>query len=405
MAQKSIHVEQLLDQSVNDLDIEIVERKGKGHPDSLIDGASEAVSRALCAYYLKEYNVIQHHNVDKGLLVGGSSKPAFGGGQILDPIYMVVAGRATANVLKDGKVGTIPIGKIATDAIKEFIRSNMRFLDPEKHVVVDNKIKQGSADLRSVFYGSEGVPLSNDTSIGVAYAPLTVTELLVLETEKLLNSSKFKESFTEIGEDIKVMALRRARTINLTVAAAMVSPLVPDNSHYESVVEQVKKRIEDESSKATNMDVTVRINSGDNYGKGVYYLTVTGTSAEMGDDGNTGRGNRPNGLISPMRQYSMEAAAGKNPVNHTGKIFNVLAQRMADRVQREVPGIRETYVRLLSRIGAPISDPQVASVALKLEEDVAISNIRGDVEGIIQDELSRVQEVTPLIVSGSVTLF
>ncbi|MBI2185441.1 MAG: methionine adenosyltransferase [Thaumarchaeota archaeon] len=405
MVLDSINVEQLLDQSVNDLDIEIVERKGKGHPDSLIDGASESVSRALCAHYLKNYDAIHHHNVDKGLLVGGNSKPVFGGGVILDPIYMVVAGRATANILRDGKVDTVPVGNIATTAIKEFIRSTMRFLDPETHVVVDYKIKPGSADLRSVFYGSKGVPLSNDTSVGVAYAPLTITEQLVLETERLLNSSRFKESFPEIGEDIKVMGLRRRKTINLTVAAAMVSPLVPDASHYQSVLEQVKKRLEDESSKVTDMDVVVHINSGDNYSKGVYYLTVTGTSAEMGDDGNTGRGNRPNGLISPMRQYSMEAAAGKNPVNHTGKIFNVLAQRMADRVQRDVPGIKETYVRLLSRIGAPISDPQVASVALKLEQGVSIGKVKGDVESIVEDELSRVQEVTPLIISGSVTLF
>jgi S-adenosylmethionine synthetase len=133
--------------------------------------------------------------------------------------------------------------------------------------------------------------------------------------------------------------------------------------------------------------------------------TVTGTSAEAGDDGNTGRGNRVNGLITPMRQYSMEATAGKNPVNHTGKIFNVVAQRIAAQVHREVMGVREAYVRLLSRIGAPINEPQIASVALRLGSDVSLSRIRGDIEAIVGNELARISEVTPLIVSGAVTLF
>ncbi len=405
MGSDHFHVERLGDQSVSELETEIVERKGQGHPDSLIDGASESVSRGLCEYYLKEYNTILHHNVDKGLLVGGRSEPKFGGGEVKDPIYIVVAGRATSQVLRNGSVEPIPVGEIALSAIKRFLRSNVRYLDPDKHVVVDHKIKQGSADLISVFDSSKSVPLSNDTSIGVAFAPLTPTERLALETERLLNSPQFKKALPEVGEDIKVMALRRSRTIDLTVASAMVAPLIPDASHYQSVLEEAKKRVEDSASRITDMNVLVHMNSGDNYSKGVYYLTVTGTSAEAGDDGNTGRGNRSNGLITPMRQYSMEATAGKNPVNHTGKIFNVSAQKMADRIYKEVDGIKETYVRLLSRIGVPINSPQVSSVALRLENDVSLGHVKGDVERIVENELSRIKEVTSLILSGSVTLF
>ncbi len=54
------------------------------------------------------------------------------------------------------------------------------------------------------------------------------------------------------------------------------------------------------------------------------------TSVEMGDDGATGRGNRGNCLITPMRPMSIEAIAGKNPVNHVGKIYNVIAQQVAE---------------------------------------------------------------------------
>ncbi len=402
---RNIHVESLGERALSDYDLEIVERKGKGHPDSLIDGASEAVSRALCKYYLQEYGTILHHNVDKGILVGGRSNPKFGGGDVVDPIYIMVAGRAASFVEKDGKVYQVPTGGIAVSAIKNFLKETMRYLDTEMHLIVDFKIRQGSTDLMGVFQDTSAIPLANDTSIGVGYAPLSPTERLALETEKMLNSKKLKSELPEVGEDIKVMSLRTGNKVNLTVAAAMISSLTRDASHYQSVVEETKKRVEDLASKITTDDVVVRVNSGDSYSKGIYYLTVTGTSAESGDDGNTGRGNRPNGLITSMRQYSMEATAGKNPVNHTGKIYNVLAQKASDRIYSEVKGVREVYVRMLSRIGVPIDHPQVASAGLVLEKEVPLSKVKGDIESILNDELSRITQITPLITSGSVVLF
>ncbi|MBI2125906.1 MAG: methionine adenosyltransferase [Thaumarchaeota archaeon] len=402
---RNIHVESLGERALSDYDLEIVERKGKGHPDSLIDGASEAVSRALCKYYLQEYGTILHHNVDKGILVGGRSNPRFGGGDVVDPIYIMVAGRAASFVEKDGKVYQVPTGGIAVSAIKNFLKETMRYLDTEMHLIVDFKIRQGSTDLMGVFQDTSAIPLANDTSIGVGYAPLSPTERLALETEKMLNSKKLKSELPEVGEDIKVMSLRTGNKVNLTVAAAMISSLTRDASHYQSVVEETKKMVEDLASKITTDDVAVRVNSGDSYSKGIYYLTVTGTSAESGDDGNTGRGNRPNGLITSMRQYSMEATAGKNPVNHTGKIYNVLAQKASDRIYSEVKGVREVYVRMLSRIGIPIDHPQVASAGLVLEKEVPLSKVKGDIESILNDELSRITQITPLITSGSVVLF
>jgi len=405
MKERSIHVEQLRNTAIGDLEVEIVERKGRGHPDSLIDGASESVSRALCEYYTQNYGSIFHHNVDKGLLVGGRSNPIFGGGEVIEPIYVIVAGRATSFVVKDGRMEPIPVGRLAVSSIKKFFKSSMRFLDPEKHIIVDYKIKQGSVDLVHIFEKSHGMPLSNDTSIGVGFAPLSPTERLVLETERFLNSEKLKKDIPEIGEDIKVMGLRRGKDISLTIATAMISGLIPDKNHYISVIEDAKKRVEDFSSKITDMNVKLKINPADDYEKGVFYLTVTGTSAEAGDDGNTGRGNRLNGLITPLRQYSMEASAGKNPVNHTGKLFNILAQRTADKMYDKVKGIKEVYVRLLSCIGNPIDQPQIASVAIILEEGMSLSSIKTDIESIAEEQISKITDLTPLILSGSILLF
>jgi len=402
--QRSLHVEEIKGHSVRDLDVEIVERKGKGHPDSLIDGACEAVSLGLCDYYMKHFGAVLHHNVDKGLLVGGKSEPTFGGGKIIAPIYLVVAGRATELVPFEGKDVEVPVEEIARKSIKGFIRETMRFLDPDKNMVIDTKIKQGSPDLVAVFMRKGTMPVSNDTSIGVGYAPLTPTEDLVLSSEKLLNSSSFKRKYPEVGEDVKVMGMRYGKKLETTVAAAMVSSKVPDASHYVSVVEDVHQELEKMAEKS-RLEVNFKLNAADNPKHGEFYLTVTGTSAEQGDDGNTGRGNRVNGLISPMRQYSMEATAGKNPVNHTGKILNALALLTAQQIVKEVHGVRESYVRVLSRIGKPIDQPLIASAAVVLERGRRLSAVNSEIESILDDSLQNIRRVTDLILQKKIELF
>jgi S-adenosylmethionine synthetase len=401
---RSLHVEEIRGHGVQDFEVEVVERKGKGHPDSLVDGSSEAVSLGLCRYYLENFGAILHHNVDKGILVGGKAEARFGGGRVISPIYLMVAGRATELVPFKGKNYAVPVEEIAVSSIKGFIRENMRFLDPDKHVRVDTMIKQGSPDLVAVFLRKAAMPIANDTSIGVGYAPLTPTEKLVLDVEHRLNDSAFKRKFPEVGEDVKVMALRRKRRLDLTVAAAMVGPKIPDASHYSSVLGDVKGEVDRLASKV-DLDVNVKLNAADDVKHGNYYLTVTGTSAEQGDDGNTGRGNRVNGLISPMRQYSMEATAGKNPVNHTGKLLNAVAIVASQRIVEEVAGVKEAYVRVLSRIGVPIDQPQIASAAVILEKGTAMSAVSGDVESILDESLAGIRDVTKLILERKIVLF
>ena len=401
---RALHAEQIKGCAVRDLEVEIVERKGKGHPDSLIDGAAESVSLGLCDFYLKNFGAILHHNVDKGILVGGKADAKFGGGRVTSPIYLMVAGRATETVPFNGKTVEVPVKDITRNSIRGFMKETMRFLDPDKHVRIDSMIKQGSPDLISVFLRKKAMPVSNDTSIGVGYAPLSPTESLVLGTENLLNSKDFKKRHPEVGEDVKVMGMRRNHSLDLTVAAAMVSGMIPDASHYISVLTDVQREVERLASKI-ELHVSVKLNAADDLKRGSFYLTVTGTSAEQGDDGNTGRGNRVNGLISPMRQYSMEATAGKNPVNHTGKLYNAIAVLAARRIVEDVKGVSEAYVRVLSRIGRPIDDPQIASAALVLEDGTRLSAVRGDVESILDESLSDVKSVTRLILQKKLVLF
>ncbi len=404
---RNIVVEPLRYMTAEEMEVELVERKGLGHPDYIADSASEEASRELSLYYLKNYGAILHHNLDKTLLVGGQAHPVFGGGSMLHPIYILVAGRATTEVRTESGVEPVPIGTIVVRAVKNWIRRNMRYLDPDVDVIVDYRIGKGSADLVSIFEEKGKTPGANDTSIGVGYAPLSTLEKLVLETEKLLNSREFKSRYPAVGEDVKVMGLRRGKKIELTVAVAIISRHVRDVDEYLSVKEAVKQSILDLASRiAGDYDVSVAVNTGDiiKPDKVSVYITVTGTSAEHGDDGATGRGNRVNGLIPPMRPISLEATAGKNPVNHVGKIYNVLATIIADRIYREVSGVREVYVELLSQIGRPIDDPLMASVKIIPEERLT-NDMVNEAYGITDEELSRVTKITEKIIRGEITIF
>jgi S-adenosylmethionine synthetase len=391
---------------IDSLDVELVERKGVGHPDYIADSASEEASRKLSLYYLKNYGVILHHNLDKTLLVGGQAAPKFKGGEVLHPIYIVVSGRATTEVKTEHGTESIPVGTIIIESVKEWIKDHFRYLDPEKHVVVDYKIGKGSTDLVGIFEASKKVPLSNDTSFGVGFAPYSKLENLVFNTERLLNSKEIKAKIPEIGEDIKVMGLRKGNRIELTVAMAVISQLVEDVNQYINIKEETKNQILDLAAKLVpNYDVKVNINTGDKIDRGIVYLTVTGTSAEHGDDGMTGRGNRATGLITPMRPMSLEATAGKNPVNHVGKLYNIVANLIAQKVSQEVKGVKSVQVEVLGQIGRPIDDPLIANVQVMTEDGKINDNMKREIEGITDEMLGNIVKISDLILEGKVILF
>jgi S-adenosylmethionine synthetase len=404
-----IVVEEFYYPSVEDMEVEIVERKGLGHPDYICDGVAEAVSKALSSYYLENYGRILHHNVDKVLLVGGQSNPWFGGGVVLQPIRIIVSGRLTTDVQLESGFKPIPFGTIIVDATKRWIKESFRFLDPEVHVIVDYKVGRGSVDLRAIVEAETDVPLANDTSVGLAFAPLSSLERLVYETERYLNSRGFKSKLPMVGEDVKVMGLRRGSKIVLTIASAMISSLILDPGEYVSVKEQVKEEVLDLATRITpNHVVEVYVNTADIREKNIFYLTVTGTSAEHGDDGATGRGNRVNGLITPFRPMSLEATAGKNPVSHVGKIYNVVARDIAETIYMKLSnkGVREVYVSLLSQIGKPINKPQIAHIKIKMEKEMKLTNdIRMEAEALAYEKLERITEYTKKIVRGELQLF
>lgn len=404
---ENLFIEEYRHPPVYKLGTELVERKGLGHPDYIADSASEVASRELSKYYLKEYGRILHHNLDKTLLVGGQAKAYFGGGQIIQPIYIIVSGRAVTTVKTDDGVDEVPIGSIILGSVRRWIKENMRFLEPDEHVVIDYKIGKGSADLVGIYDTARKAPRANDTSFGVGYAPLSPLESLVFKTERLLNSREFKSKLPAVGEDVKVMGLRKGRSIDLTIAMAVVSSLVADKEEYLSLKEEVREKVLDLAAKLVpDYDVNVYINTGDTPEKGIFYLTYTGTSSEHGDDGMTGRGNRVNGLITPLRPMSLEATAGKNPVSHVGKIYNVAAMIAANKIADAVSDAEEVYVKLLSQIGRPIDEPLAASVMVNPGEGKELSaSEKEEIRGIIEEIIGNITRITDIILNGETILF
>lgn len=400
---RNIIVEELVRTPVEMQKVELVERKGIGHPDSIADGIAEAISRALSREYIKRYGIILHHNTDQVEVVGGRAYPRFGGGEVIKPIYILLSGRAVEFVDKE----MFPVHEVAIRAAKEYLRKAVRHLDIEKHVVIDSRIGQGSVDLVGVFnkVKENPIPLANDTSFGVGYAPLSETERIVLETEKLLNSEKFKKEWPAVGEDIKVMGLRKDDEIDLTIAAAIVDSEVQNPQEYIEVKEGIYNAVKELVSQYTNRRVNIYVNTADDPKKDIYYITVTGTSAEAGDDGSVGRGNRVNGLITPNRHMSMEAAAGKNPVSHVGKIYNILANLIANDIAEQIEGVQEVYVRILSQIGKPIDEPLVASIQAIPKPGYKVEQFERQAYEIADEWLANITKIQKMILEDKINVF
>ena len=400
MTDRNIRVEPTNRLAVEDQEVEIVERKGIGHPDSICDGVAESVARALAQEYLDRFGKPLHYTTDETQLVAGTAAPAFGGGEVLEPIYLLIVGRAT----KEYEGEKIPTETIALEAARDYLNENLPRLDVGKDVVVDVKLGEGSGDLKDVF-GEEGaVPMANDTSFGVGHAPLTETEEIVYRTERRLNT-EYAADNPELGPDVKVMGKREDNHIDVTVAAAMIDEHVAGLEEYRAAVEGVREYVSDLAREYTDRAVSVDVNTADDYDDGAIYLTTTGTSAEQGDDGSVGRGNRANGLITPNRPMSMEATSGKNAVNHIGKIYNLLSTDIAETVVDEVDGIRDLQIRLLSQIGRPIDEPHVADAHLVTEDGISVADIEDDVTRIVDRELADVTSVTERAIHGDIRTF
>ncbi len=380
----AIHVEQSVAPTPEQNQIEIVERKGLGHPDTICDLVMERISQALAKAYREQFGRILHHNCDKGLLVAGQAEHRLGGGRIIEPMRLVIGDRATL-------VQAFDVGALAIETAKSWFRENLPEIDPERHLVFQMELKGGSEELTGIFSENSTVSLANDTSAAVGYAPLTETEQTVLEAEKFLNGGEFKRRFPVSGQDVKVMGVRHGSRLDLTVAIPLLDRYVESEVGYFLQKEAMRQALIAHLSRrlVALREVVAGVNTLDRPGRGLagMYLSVLGTSAEDADSGEVGRGNQVNGIIALNRPRGSEAAAGKNPVSHVGKIYSVLTHVLAERIYREISGLDQVIVWLCSRIGMPINEPQVAAVQVKLKAGSKLTGVAEPVRRILREEL------------------
>jgi len=404
MTIRNILVDSLKQTPLEQQKLEIVERKGIGHPDCICDAIMDRISVRLSQEYLKKAGCILHHNIDKSLLAAGEAKPQFGGGKIKKPMLLVIGDRATVEV--NGE--KIPVKDIAIKTARKWFKECLRFVDPNKHVRFQVELKPGHPELMDIFKRGGKVLGANDTSAAVGYAPMTRTEQIVLDTEKYVNSPKFKKQFPESGEDVKVMGFRKSNELRLTIGMAFIDRFVKNEGDYFKKKEAIQENITKFVEKKADFDkVAIGLNTLDVKGRGIdgVYVTVLGTSAEAGDSGQVGRGNRTNGVIPLNRPYCSEAAAGKNPVSHVGKIYNTLTHKIAGEVYRNVSGLEEVYIWLLSQIGKPIDEPAVAAAQVVMKGNNSFESVKREIEEVVNHELENIGKFTVQLAQGKIPIY
>jgi S-adenosylmethionine synthetase len=370
--------------------VEFVERKGTGHPDTICDHLAEELARDLARSSLEQTGRVQHFNVDKAIFAAGSVNVGFGGGEHTKRSKLVLVGKV--NVTDNWK----PDGDVMTVDTRRRLLALLPDATPDAFEV-ELWLTQAAADLADVVNRGhrEAAPRSNDTSFAAVSLPFSPLEDVVYRLEHYLNSASYRAD-VPIGRDIKVMGARDGSEVVVTIAAPVLARKVESRSAYDEVIERVRIDALALVRDGFGNDTTVRVNQADTPES--QYLSLTGTSAEAGDDGQVGRGNRYGGLITPYRPMSLEATAGKNPAAHVGKTYHAFAEDISRRLMDETDA-HETTIRMLSSIGRPVTEPQVVHVETAGIADEAI------VEAIVKESLADWEGVRDRLIAGAYELY
>jgi len=403
--------------SINDVTFEVVETKGKGHPDNICDTLAEKISSEYSKYCLSHYNMILRHMVDKITILGGGSKVAFGKGEMVVPIKVLINGRFTSAYGNE----KIEYMDIVTNVAKDYFKALFPLLDVDKYLlIIDNThVNEGPGviykennlsnnDRVDFFIAKDSGDTNrqsnnfrcNDTSTTVSYAPMSMLEKLVLSIEQTLNADSYKELYPFVGNDIKVMGIRKDKEIEITACVPLIAKYTNDINDYYDKLDIVKKKIIDLSNKiCPNYNTKIFLNTRDNIDKDDLYLTAIGSAIESGDEGAVGRGNRSRGVIPFTRHFSMEAPCGKNPVYHTGKLFTAIGDIISDEIYNTLH--IENIVYCTSKMGDSITEPW--NVSIEINSNLTDETSK-QITDIVQKNISNHYDISLGIINGKYSL-
>lgn len=382
---------------------EVVERKGLGHPDTLVDGIAEFSEVQYAKHCLERFGAIPHHNLDKAMLLGGLCLQQFGGNDFQSPLRMMFMGRASKSFGGE----EIPLAEIQDEAARIYLQRVMPHLDTADSRVYGAESLTSDHSTRPFWFSPRSIedlpeymvemPRANDTATMISYWPLTDTERLTLDLEGFFYNDDEHgmpvPRFDFVGQDIKVMSVRNGNVIKSTLAIPQVTTHTSDAKEYfdrERYLEVVLQEYAQNKIGDTAIAQVV-VNTQTKGPNPRPYLVTGGSCTDFGEEGAVGRGNKTHGIISSFRPNTMEAPHGKNPTYFVGKLLGYQADFIAKTVY-ETLGAR-CQVVLQANLGDELFDPSRIIVSTDREVD------RGDVETVVADCLSLGKETTNRIIN------
>jgi S-adenosylmethionine synthetase len=368
--------------------VELIECKGQGHPDTLADELAETLSRVYAVHSLEHCSAVLHHNFDKLCLLGGVSEVSYGRGVLTKPIRVLINGRAA--LAFGGR--SLEIEGLLIETTRRFFAERLTLLDPDRDLEIHLNLSTASSPGRVItgpeteqsnrhrWFSPQSLTdlrerselLANDTSFGTGYAPLSKTELAVRRLADRLTRATCRPRPDWMGTDVKIMACKVGDRLDIIACIPQIARFVPNRTAYSSNLEWVVADCQEWlCAELPSFNTTFQVNKRDRLESDELYLTAIGSSIETGDEGVVGRGNRGNGIITPLRPMNAEGINGKNPIYHVGKVYNVLAMRIARRLSDLFSA--SVVVNLVSATGSSLKCPwriiiQTSADTLELDD-------------------------------------
>lgn len=379
---------------------EVVERKGLGHPDTLVDGLVEATEIAYAKYCREQFGLIPHHNLDKAMLIGGLCVQKFGGGSFEEPVHLLFMGRASRSF---GGVD-IPLEDIQAKTAIDYLARVMPHLNTADPGVYHSTMLTSMRSTRPHWFAPRSVedlpeytsngPIANDTATMISYWPLTNTEKLTLDLEgyfyKHDTSGLPTPRFDFVGQDIKVMCVRYGDLITATLCIPQITMNTPNATVYFEREKEIEKSLQDYAEKLIGERAHVQVRVNTHTKKVGPYLVTGGSSTDFGEEGAVGRGNKTYGIIASFRPNTMEAPHGKNPTYFVGKVLGYQADLIARRVYDTLH--TRCQVVLQANSGDYLFDP--SRIIISTEQTVSPQ----EVEAVVCDCLNLGRETTNRII-------
>ena len=101
----------------------------------------------------------------------------------------------------------------------------------------------------------------------------------------------------------------------------------------------------------------------------------------------------------------LEAVAGKNPVTHVGKIYNVIAREIAETLIAKEPDIAAAQCLLMGQIGTPVTEPALLHIKLATRDGAPVAQFERRADEIARSHLCRTSELVDDFIAGSIDVF